>query len=104
MKSLEVLQVGCSLCNLCKQDVKEDPDLMTDDDDDDDMEDLDALAKGMDRGRAAPLPKAASAAETTTNIGTFCCIKHECMHLLSASELTPTARSCAFVLLLASWK
>lgn len=72
MKSLEVLQVGCSLCNLCKQDVKEDPDLMTDDDDDDDMEDLDALAKGMDRGRAAPLPKAASAAETTTNIGTFC--------------------------------
>ena len=37
------------------------------------MEDLDALAKGMDRGRTAPLPKAASAAETTTNIGIASC-------------------------------
>lgn len=55
---------------LCLQDVQEDTDLMSDDDDEDEMEDLDALAKGMDRGRTAPLPKAASAAETTTAIGT----------------------------------
>lgn len=43
---------------------------MSDDDDEDEMEDLDALAKGMDRGRTALVPKAASAAETTTNTGT----------------------------------
>lgn len=48
---------------------------MSDDDDEDEMEDLDALAKGMDRGRTALLPKAASAAETTstTNTGTALC-------------------------------
>lgn len=51
------------------QDVKEDTSMMTDDDDDDEMEDLDALAKGMDQGRTGPSSKAASAAETATNIG-----------------------------------
>ncbi|KAL3131962.1 hypothetical protein ABBQ38_007658 [Trebouxia sp. C0009 RCD-2024] len=52
------------------EDVKEDTDLMSDDDDEDEMEDLDALAKGMDRGRTALLPKAASAAETTSTTNT----------------------------------
>ena len=81
------------------QDVKQDPDLMTDDDDDDDMEDLDALAKGMDRDQNAPLPKAASAADTTKHTGTSCCIKHECMHLTTASKFTHTAESyiCLFL-------
>ena len=51
------------------QDVKEDTSLLSDDDDDDEMEDLDALAKGMDAGRPAPGPKAPSAAETTKNTG-----------------------------------
>ena len=45
---------------------------MTDDDDDDDeMEDLDALATGLEGGRAAPLPKPASAADTGH---TSCCV------------------------------
>lgn len=46
------------------EDVKEDTSLLTDDDDDDDMEDLDALAKGLDKGTPAASPKPASAAET----------------------------------------
>jgi len=46
------------------QDVKEDTSLLTDDDDDDEMEDLDALAKGLDEGTPAVSPKPASAAET----------------------------------------
>lgn len=79
------------------QGVKEDPDLMTDDDDDDEMEDLDALAKGMDRRQPAPLPKAASAAETTTNTGTFCCIILQCSPLICAPELAHTTKSCIFV-------
>ena len=70
---------------------------MTDDDDDDELEDLDALAKGMDRGRTAPLPKAASAADTATNIGTLCCIKHECVHWMSGSELTLSTESCIWL-------
>ena len=37
---------------------------MTDDDDEEEMEDLDALAKGLDRGAPAAAPKAVSAAET----------------------------------------
>lgn len=93
-KSFGVLQLGCPLGTVCMQDVKEDPDLMTDDDDDDEMEDLDALAKGMDRGSTAPLPKAASAADTTTNRGTFCCNRHECLHLMSASDLTLSTELC----------
>ena len=45
----------------CVQEAREDTSLMTDDDDDDDeMEDLDALATGLDRGQVAPLPKPAS--------------------------------------------
>ena len=67
---------GCLGRRLCLQDVKEDTDLMSDDDDEDEMEDLDALAKGMDRGRTAPLPKPASAAEITTNIGSECIALH----------------------------
>jgi len=46
------------------QDVKEDTSLLTDDDDDDDMEDLDALAKGLDQGTPAASPKPASAPDT----------------------------------------
>ena len=46
------------------QDNREDDSLLSDDDDDDDMEDLDALAKGLDRP-LKPSPKAASAAETS---------------------------------------
>jgi len=46
------------------QDVKEDTSLMTDDNDDDDMEDLDALAKGLDQGTPGASPKPASAADT----------------------------------------
>ena len=44
--------------------MKEDTSLLTDDDDDDDMEDLDALAKGLDQGTPAASPKPASAADT----------------------------------------
>jgi len=44
--------------------VKEDTSLLTDDDDDDDMEDLDALAKGLDQGTPAASPKPASAPDT----------------------------------------
>lgn len=58
-----------SVCILAPQDVKEDTSLLSDDDDDDEMEDLDALARGMDRGRTASSPTAASAAETTKNAG-----------------------------------
>ena len=79
---------------LYMQDVKEDPDLMTDDDDDKEMEDLDALAKGMDRRHPAPLPKAASAVETITDIGTFCSSQHECTHLTCAPDLAHTVKSC----------
>lgn len=50
----------CKQCLWVLQDVREDTSLMTDDDDDDEeMEDLDALATGLDRGQAAPLPKPA---------------------------------------------
>ena len=44
--------------------MKEDTSLLTDDDDDDEMEDLDALAKGLDEGTPAASPKPASAAAT----------------------------------------
>lgn len=95
MRVIICKQAAQSAISLCMQDMKEDPDLMSDDDDEDEMEDLDALAKGMDRGRTALLPQAASAAETTTSIGTFCCvlIRQECMHLTSASELNHAAES-----------
>ncbi|DBA95096.1 TPA: hypothetical protein ACH3X1_002608 [Trebouxia sp. C0004] len=46
------------------EDAKEDTSLLTDDDDDDEMDDLDALAKGLDQGSPAASPKPASAAET----------------------------------------
>ncbi len=45
------------------QELREDNSLMTDDEDEEEMEDLDALAKGLDCSPAA-LPKAASAADT----------------------------------------
>lgn len=47
--------------------MKEDTSLLTDDDDDDDMEDLDALAKGLDQGTPAASPKPASAADIGTH-------------------------------------
>lgn len=58
-RELQRLLKNTGLSESDEEDVKEDTSLMTDDEDEDEMEDLDALAKGLDHK-----PKAASAAET----------------------------------------